>query len=777
MKAEREENIGKVVCVENTETKKKSQKENWFPGLVVAPTAQDTVRIRVKDEYLVRSFKDGRYYTVPKKEATEFTREQAKKQDNAAVHAALEYLDKDTLPPHWDRDVLFGLAVECSGSDVDLDSDSSDDEPREEKDHFVAQLYKYMDDRGTPLNKGPQISNRDIDLYRLFRAAQKLGGYNRVTSQNQWKAIAMRLGFSPATNSITNLVKQAYKKFLQPFEDFNRKLGCTMVAHPRANRIKGRSLLRAGSVASPKPGEAGPSKGGTPGGGNEDYENTSESSAEMSGRGKKPRKLSMNSNQGGGGTGTTPKQGNNRFQQQAMIKDDPEDNEPIVQVVARGKPGPKPKGQQQQQQQQQEVKEKEKEGSLVIASPSPSPITGRKQPIKAIEIVPDCPITPGGAGGGGSTAAAAAAVAKTPKGRGMSESSAVIVVAVTPSSAAKGGRKKKETAAVTASPVTAAAAATPGPVLSSSSATSANVATSATVIEEKPSREAEKSAGTAGGEKAEDSHHHPVAVTRKEKKDSESNSGNGTNPTDKGGTLVTATTSSASTDDFPVEVGDKLKVFYHEKKVTYEAKVLEISADNLYLVHYTGWNTRYDEWVPKMRIAENLTSKQKRTKAGVTSKSGNAAASAVSGEQQQQQRMVHHKMGTGASKRGRGGSRSDSLPPRSTTPCSVTSNSSRTKSPATPAQQRRTTRGQPGALRRTSNNTDISSSMQTDDSDTDSDEPVKKPKRSASLALPPGRSVQDSIRKDSKDASSSNAEDETTKDFMEFIDIDQVRNG
>lgn len=67
--------------------------------------------------------------------------------------------------------------------------------------------------------------------------------------------------------------------------------------------------------------------------------------------------------------------------------------------------------------------------------------------------------------------------------------------------------------------------------------------------------------------------------------------------------------------------------------------------------------------------------------------------------------------------------------------------------------------------------------MQTDDSDTDSDEPVKKPKRSASLALPPGRSVQDSIRKDSKDASSSNAEDDTTKDFMEFIDIDQVRNG
>ena len=27
----------------------------------------------------------------------------------------------------------------------------------------------------------------------------------------------------------------------------------------------------------------------------------------------------------------------------------------------------------------------------------------------------------------------------------------------------------------------------------------------------------------------------------------------------------------------------------------------------MYLVHYTGWNTRYDEWVKRVRIAENLT--------------------------------------------------------------------------------------------------------------------------------------------------------------------------
>lgn len=48
-----------------------------------------------------------------------------------------------------------------------------------------------------------------------------------------------------------------------------------------------------------------------------------------------------------------------------------------------------------------------------------------------------------------------------------------------------------------------------------------------------------------------------------------------------------------------VSVSDKLKVYYgptHESKVTYEAKVIEIDKDStgtVYLVHYTGWNTRY----------------------------------------------------------------------------------------------------------------------------------------------------------------------------------------
>lgn len=130
-----------------------------------------------------------------------------------AIEKAVLYLDRDELPAHWDREVLFGLddSSSLNESKAGSDPDSSDDETREEKDHFVAQLYKFMDDSGTPINKAPTINNRDLDLYRLFKIVHKLGGFNRVTNQNGWKAVTRKMILATASNS-SNLLKQAYKK-------------------------------------------------------------------------------------------------------------------------------------------------------------------------------------------------------------------------------------------------------------------------------------------------------------------------------------------------------------------------------------------------------------------------------------------------------------------------------------------------------------------------------------------------------------------------------------
>lgn len=78
---------------------------------------------------------------------------------------------------------------EADSSTSDVDSDSSDDYPPEEKDRFVAQLYKFMDDRGTPMNKIPAVNKVDLDLHKFFIVVRKNGGYNKVLEKYDFQNI------------------------------------------------------------------------------------------------------------------------------------------------------------------------------------------------------------------------------------------------------------------------------------------------------------------------------------------------------------------------------------------------------------------------------------------------------------------------------------------------------------------------------------------------------------------------------------------------------------
>ena len=69
------------------------------------------------------------------------------------------------------------------------------------------------------------------------------------------------------------------------------------------------------------------------------------------------------------------------------------------------------------------------------------------------------------------------------------------------------------------------------------------------------------------------------------------------------------------TDEIRVSVGDKIRVFYHSYETIYEAKVKRIQDQKpwpRYYVHYQGWNARYDEWIKRSRIKENLSWKGDR---------------------------------------------------------------------------------------------------------------------------------------------------------------------
>merc|ERR1712106_58403 len=222
------------------------------------------------EDFLIRSFKDHRYYTVPKKECKKFHKDTGKGVTEAAlskaVQHALAYLDNnENLPVHWDKEILFDMREESSteGSSDDeelLLSDDEDIQSPEEKDHLVAELYKHMDDRGTPINKTPSIGDQDIDLYKLFRLVQKLGGQQRVTNNNHWRTVAKKLGFE--TNWCVNQVRVCYKRYLHSFEELYRTLGCTLNNHPGNNlrvrsgsKIKEEDISDRSSVSSQESGE------------------------------------------------------------------------------------------------------------------------------------------------------------------------------------------------------------------------------------------------------------------------------------------------------------------------------------------------------------------------------------------------------------------------------------------------------------------------------------------------------------------------------------------
>jgi hypothetical protein len=92
---------------------------------------------------------------------------------------------KDSKEDSINRDVIDSSQKEEDYEDEEDDeseesSDDSDEYTSEEKDRFVAKLYSFMDDRGTPMNKVPSLNNQDLDLHKFFMVVKKFGGFNKV---------------------------------------------------------------------------------------------------------------------------------------------------------------------------------------------------------------------------------------------------------------------------------------------------------------------------------------------------------------------------------------------------------------------------------------------------------------------------------------------------------------------------------------------------------------------------------------------------------------------
>ncbi|XP_036091492.1 AT-rich interactive domain-containing protein 4B isoform X3 [Rousettus aegyptiacus] len=229
-----DELLGKVVCVDYVSLDKK--KALWFPALVVCPDCSDEIAVK-KDNILVRSFKDGKFTSVPRKDVHEITSDTAPKPDallKQAFDQALEFHRSRTIPANWKTE----LKEDSSSSEAEEEEEEEDDEKEkednsseeeeeiepfpEERENFLQQLYKFMEDRGTPINKRPVLGYRNLNLFKLFRLVHKLGGFDNIESGAVWKQVYQDLGI-PVLNSAAGYnVKCAYKKYLYGFEEYCR---------------------------------------------------------------------------------------------------------------------------------------------------------------------------------------------------------------------------------------------------------------------------------------------------------------------------------------------------------------------------------------------------------------------------------------------------------------------------------------------------------------------------------------------------------------------------
>ncbi|XP_008428482.1 AT-rich interactive domain-containing protein 4B isoform X3 [Poecilia reticulata] len=231
-----EDLFGKVVCVEGVAAGDK-KKSTWYPALVISPDCHEDMTVK-KDNIFVRSFKDGKFYMVLRKDVNEINSEIPPKADaglKAALDAALEFQRKQAVPGSWKTEVK----EESSSSEED-DEDEEDEQEEdasgeeeeeevepfpEERENFLQQLYKFMEDRGTSINKRPVLGYRNLNLFKLYRLVHKLGGFDNIESGSVWKQVYQDLGI-PVLNSAAGYnVKCAYRKYLYGFEEY-----CTSTA-------------------------------------------------------------------------------------------------------------------------------------------------------------------------------------------------------------------------------------------------------------------------------------------------------------------------------------------------------------------------------------------------------------------------------------------------------------------------------------------------------------------------------------------------------------------
>ncbi|XP_052048914.1 AT-rich interactive domain-containing protein 5A isoform X2 [Apodemus sylvaticus] len=104
-----------------------------------------------------------------------------------------------------------------SRSPIQLQDSPEADGEQEEEQAFLVSLYKFMKERHTPIERVPHLGFKQINLWKIYKAVEKLGAYELVTGRRLWKNVYDELGGSPGSTSAATCTRRHYERLVLPY--------------------------------------------------------------------------------------------------------------------------------------------------------------------------------------------------------------------------------------------------------------------------------------------------------------------------------------------------------------------------------------------------------------------------------------------------------------------------------------------------------------------------------------------------------------------------------
>uniref|UniRef100_A0A8C3UE67 AT-rich interaction domain 5A n=1 Tax=Catharus ustulatus TaxID=91951 RepID=A0A8C3UE67_CATUS len=118
-----------------------------------------------------------------------------------------------------ERDEAVGEGGDKDKEDKVKDKEDNDkeDNDKEEEEAFLVSLYKFMKERRTPIERIPHLGFKQINLWKIYKAVEKLGAYELVTGRRLWKNVYDELGGSPGSTSAATCTRRHYERLVLPY--------------------------------------------------------------------------------------------------------------------------------------------------------------------------------------------------------------------------------------------------------------------------------------------------------------------------------------------------------------------------------------------------------------------------------------------------------------------------------------------------------------------------------------------------------------------------------